>query len=430
LAQTIDLGVYDLLAPRDPNAFVRDPDDGQLRWHSMLRVRHDFGPWQRDASGTSATLISAVDNRQLDLLYAYLEGTNFARSVDFRIGRQLEYSALDFFAFDGAWLRVRAPRPKQRYLALELFGGAQANAASVMGYTTFERDGVAPELAGKRAPMFGAALATTDLRRISARLAYRRILSTEADTATPKYRDGADQQFWAIEEEVVSATTGLELVRNLVHLHGAARYNFATGRFDQAMTQAIWQPTALDLVRLAYQRSVFAGDTDSIFNIFNIGAFEDLRMQVQRTLRSGWTLASRSGLRWDHSQVAEDKIRYGASFGGTLARRHRDWGGMADVDYYVLGPVARLTSVVDVRHYAWSERLRSYARVLYMHSRDRDPLRRNEIGLFAQAGVEAQLWRQITFGLSAEEGTSSSVKHSLRVLAVLAIDWNMRLGGR
>ncbi len=71
LVQYVNLGVFDLLGPRSPEERRRAHEDGQLRIVTSMRVRHDFGSYQTNARGLAADLVRQIDERQIDLMFAY-----------------------------------------------------------------------------------------------------------------------------------------------------------------------------------------------------------------------------------------------------------------------------------------------------------------------------------------------------------------------
>ncbi len=50
LVQYVNLGAYELLAPREPDQVRRAPEDGQLHIQTSMRLRHDFGSYTQNAS--------------------------------------------------------------------------------------------------------------------------------------------------------------------------------------------------------------------------------------------------------------------------------------------------------------------------------------------------------------------------------------------
>ena len=184
VVQYVNLGVYELLPPKEPGQWRRDPKDGQLRVVTSMRLRHDFGSYATGATGDADRLLRNLDGRQIDLLYGYLEGENLGGWVDLRAGRQFEMSGLDFYAFDGGWLRVRTPA----HLAVEAFGGLSVDGSAMFGFPTFELDGTQGTGADRvSSPMVGAALSLADVRFMDARVAYRRTWTPESTAAdTPE----------------------------------------------------------------------------------------------------------------------------------------------------------------------------------------------------------------------------------------------------
>ena len=305
MVQYLDLGVYDLLAPRLPTQLHRKTSDGQLRFESAFRIRNDFGEWVTQAQGSTARLIQATDQRQLDLLYGYLEGQNLGGLVNFRLGRQFDNSALDFLAVDGAWLELRTPSLGGIHLVAQGLGGYQARLNNWMGYAAFEFQGTDPTTArrGWRTPVVGGSIRVDVGDRASMRVGIRRTASTQDDpTASLELGNrGSVSQLagFSLDEKVAFVTSHVELVKRVAHLTANARYNLATSRADIIDVGLTWTAGQDAFARLPYLRTLPIFDLDSIFNVFDLRAFEDVRMQLTRKLNPKWDLDARGEMQFD-----------------------------------------------------------------------------------------------------------------------------------
>ncbi|EDM74795.1 hypothetical protein PPSIR1_11070 [Plesiocystis pacifica SIR-1] len=450
LVQYVNLGVYELLPPKQADQWRREPKDGQIEVVASMRVRHDFGDFRRFASsapGASGPLLQSLDGRQVDLLYGYVQGREIGGFFDFRAGRQFETSGLDWFAFDGGWARVDTPAN----LSIEAFGGLAVNGNDVFGWPTWQLDGTAgtpqPGLGRDmdiaRSPMLGAALASSGLRRVHARVAYRRTFTPGADTGALNRglveptgeADGSAQPLTtAVDQEFVSAQLDLPLFDGVFTPFAAARYNLGTSRLDDLSAGLDLAVSDRHRVRAQYLRTIPSFDLDSIFNLFALQPLEDVRLSYQVRAGGGWTLQGRGRVRVFRSELAEDEaaartralaLGWGASL-SALWRRHRF---AARVDGFAQGgeggTVAggSLDGQVRVAHDRVGLDLRTYA------SGYGDETRQGW-AVAVQAGADAQVWRGVHVTLLAEEMVTPYLRHAFRGLAMLGFDWSMRGGGR
>ncbi|HVH98742.1 MAG TPA: hypothetical protein VM869_08530, partial [Enhygromyxa sp.] len=74
LVQYINLGVYELLPPREVDQWRREDEDGQLEIVASMRLRQEFGSYLSEAGPDSGPVLESLDGRQIDLLYGYLQG--------------------------------------------------------------------------------------------------------------------------------------------------------------------------------------------------------------------------------------------------------------------------------------------------------------------------------------------------------------------
>ena len=171
LLGSLRLGVWNLL-PR--NAHGGGPT---LSFASNLRYGADFGDYLEQAA-LDATPELEAQQRQLDVMYAYLEGQGFWGRVDFRAGRQVTIDGLDWFAFDGLTARVRTPW----WLLIEASGGLEARAAreELIAAPAYGDVGGTSAERALLSPTIGAALELAGPRWAAARLSYRRTTSAGA----------------------------------------------------------------------------------------------------------------------------------------------------------------------------------------------------------------------------------------------------------
>src|SRR5690606_36458348 len=278
LVQYLNLGVYELLPPRQVDQWRRDDEDGQLEIVASMRLRQEFGDFLSAAGPDSGPVLESVDGRQIDLMFGYLQGRRIGGFFDFRAGRQFESSGLDWYAFDGGWTRVNTPA----HLAVEVFGGLQVNGAHVFGWPTFGLDGTSGRGPADRAgsPMIGTAVSLIEIPWLHARVADRRTLPPAAinrnslePTGDP---DGSVREglLGATDQELVSATVDMNIARGVFTPFAAVRFNLGTLRLDDTTVGFGVAVSEHHAIRAQYLRTIPNFDLDSIFNVFNLQPFE------------------------------------------------------------------------------------------------------------------------------------------------------------
>ncbi|MBL9100352.1 MAG: hypothetical protein JNL82_05315 [Myxococcales bacterium] len=430
LVQYVNLGVYDLLQPRGADEKRRAFEDGQLRIVSSMRVRHDFGGYAREGSTLGPRLVGTLDQRQIDIMFAYLEAENLKGMIDLRAGRQFEMSGLDWYAFDGAWIRLRTPV----HLAVEAFGGFQVDGTALFGFPTAELDGTAATPADRAySPMVGAAVASTGLKFLDARLAYRRTFSPLGVNRSVVNDDGSQGLLSGVDQEIVSLALAGRFADGRLSPYGSLRYNVGTARVDDVSAGLQLAFTDKHLLRAFYLRTRPVFDLDSIFNVFNQQDFEDARLVYQVGLGK-WTLAARAQTRFFRDEVTalgsvpERRLRVGAGGGATVNYRVRRFA--ARLDGYGLGGEGglRAGANLDTRTMILWDRLAVDGRVYAVKYRDEVNAARDGYSIALQAGLNAQLWRGLHLAVLGEEMFTSYYQQAFRVFGALTADWTLRVG--
>lgn len=431
LSQYVNLGVYELLPPKRPDEFTRDPMDGQLQVVASLRLRHDFGDYARTALEPAATLVAGLDGRQIDLLFGYIEGLRLGGFADVRLGRQFEMSGLDFYVFDGASVRVHMPA----HLALDAVGGFQVDGGAVFGYATFEPDGT-QGIPSDRAisPMVGAGLELDGIPWAEARVAYRRTWSPAdlGDNAP-----GPDGGGPIVDQEFVSLSLAFRFAEQRVSPFGAGRYNLGTSTLDDLSTGIVWRVTPIHSVRAQYLRTIPSFDLDSIFNVFAIEPFEDVRVVYEVRPGSRWTLMARFQGRFFRSATTADldlepssRRPFGGGGGLAASVRLRRFGARCDA--FGLGGEGglRVGGRIDTRTHVWFDRLAVDARAVGAYYRDEIDERRRGYNIALQAGLSIHLAHGINLQAVAEELFTPLYRHAFRAFGSLTLDWAFRVGQR
>lgn len=430
LVQYVSLGVRDLLPPTEPGQVWRDPEDGQLELVTALRLRHDFGTYARWAREEAGELVRAIDDRQIDLLYGHLRATSLWGWVDVTAGRQFDFTGLDFYAHDGVRVSVRSPV----HVAVDTFGGFEVDGAAAFGYSRYELDGTAlDDTARKRSPMFGVALRSDDVAWLDAAVAYRRTFSPDAVQAEPLVDDAGTPFGDGVDLEVVSATTAVRLLDGMLNPYIAARYNLGTGRVDNVDAGATWRLSERHDLRAFYLRTIPAFDYDSIFNAFQMTPFEDLRVVVDARWSKTWRAYARGQARLFRSaqgRTTERGVEWG--YGGAVGVAHMQRYLQARLDLHALSGEGGLRTG-GAATAAWrypSTRWRFDGGVYGLYYVDDTIDARRGYSVAAQAGVGFVFWNGLTLHVVGEEMISSFLRPAPRILAVLDIDWSLRVGNR
>lgn len=434
LSQYVNLGVYELLPPREPDELRRAAEDGQLQIVSSMRLRHDFGSFVQSARGDGRALLASLDDRQIDLLFGYLEGRRLGGWVDFKAGRQFEMSGLDFYAFDGGWVRVATPA----HIAVEAFGGLQVDGTSLFGFPTFELDGTQGTSADdSMSPMVGAAFSLDAVKFADARFAYRRTWSPESINGDIADVDRVPGVGTVVDQEIVSASVMLRLAKERLSPFAAARYNLGTSRLDDLSAGVWWSITDIHSVRAQYLRTIPAFDLDSIWNVFASEPFEDVRVTYQVQTSPHWAVYGRFQGRFFGADATaalgtepEDETVFGGGGGaGTIYRRRR-FGMRAD--FYGLGGEGgtRVGGSIDTRTHVWYDRLALDARFYGLYYDDDLQPDRTGYSVALQAGLNAKLAHGIYLNVIGEELFTPFLDHSFRVFGMFSFDWAFRVGQR
>ncbi|MCA9635914.1 MAG: hypothetical protein KC420_07790 [Myxococcales bacterium] len=435
LVQYVNLGVYELLPPRRPGELHRSLEEGQLHIVSSMRLRNDFGTYLRQGDDRSARTLESLDGRQVDLLFAYLEGQRLGGFVDLRAGRQFEMSGLDFYAFDGAWTRAHLPVLP---LAVEAFGGMMVDGSQLFGFPTFELDGTNGTARDRSfSPMAGAALSSSGLRWLDARLAYRRTFTPSALNRGAIDDDGSAGLASGVDQELVSLSAAARLADGRLSPYAALRYNLGTARLDDVSAGIHMAMSERQSIRALYIRTIPAFDLDSIFNTFTNEAFEDVRVVLESRPNARWILAARSQTRLFRDQTTSEletlparALRLGVGGGVTASYRIRRLG--LRMDGYGLGGEGGVRaggSLESRTMVAWN-RLAIDGRIYGVYYRDDQSEARRGYSLAVQGGLNVQLWRGIHLNLLGEELMTNYYTSALRILASLSADWTMRAGRR
>jgi len=231
----------------------------QLNAAALFRFDADFGITDDELED-----VYGLRRQQLSLQYAWVDGREIGGFVDFRLGRQLHYDALDFLMLDGLVISFATPW----YFGVELQAGLEVKEGMAgINASALELDGVrvieGEDENDRPTLVIGAALVTRDLTYTRARLGYRRLFS-----------DGE------VDSEKVGGSFYQRIVEGL-HLSTLASYDLYNGRFDRLQAGLRWQATDFLDVEGEYVRLLPSFDADSIFNIFTAFPLNDGNLRLR-----------------------------------------------------------------------------------------------------------------------------------------------------
>ncbi len=360
-------------------------------------------------------------------MFGYLEGRRLGGVIDMKLGRQFEMTGLDWYVFDGGMVRAKTPV----HVALEAFGGLQVDGADVFGYPTHEPDGTQGTVADQvLSPMLGAGFSMVDIPWMDARFAYRRTWSPGGqDPNLANDTPGVDQS-------VVGMSVALRLLRGTLSPHGALRYNLGTDRVDDLAVGVAFDMTPRHRLRADYVRAFPAFDLDSIFNVFSMNPFEDVRFVYEVRPSARWTLQARGQMRVFRNETTaqglEPSQRLRPGYGGGLAALYRRRRTALRLDGFALGGEGGLRGggVVESRTHVWWDRIALDGRVYFTQYRDDLSHGRYGYSLALQVGANIRLYHGVYVHVLGEELVTRHYKSALRALGVLSVDWGFRGGAR
>ncbi|MBI4509286.1 MAG: hypothetical protein HY698_06595 [Deltaproteobacteria bacterium] len=302
LSQSLRLHVWNILEPSGEPADDRREAPFELYFTSSMRLDHDFGEvTQGDVAYGAGSqrevepardVVPELDNSHLalDVLHAYLGARGILGFLDLELGRSLVVDSLDWFSFDGARARVRTPW----HLSFDGLLGLVVRERGPASSPTHEPDGsssaecaefdeirgtwVASRECAQRdelMPTIGVGIETDGWRWASARLFYRRTVSPTVEGLYPDSGDQAPD--WGVNEEHLSAMVRGHLADGRASPWMAARWNFLLAQLDEAHA-GLRLAAAEHALTAEYSYSFPSFEGDSIFNVFSIEPYHDVRL--------------------------------------------------------------------------------------------------------------------------------------------------------
>ena len=427
------LYVYDIL-PEPKDLRARNRPHPQMYFTAACRLDADSGSYA-DVLGSGTPLLRQEDpvGPALQVLYAYLGVTGLARGwMELTLGRRFFWDSMDAYQFDGLTVSVLSPL----HLRLDLFGGSRVSGVLPIDAPIFVLDGTdARDETPRWEPMVGATV-RSDWRFLSGRITYRRTFARLPDQAEnqpgyllPSGEAPAGLNRWATLEDLVSLWLSSSLWEGRLVPYGGLAYSLMTDRVSRASLGA-----RLTLgrhgIRAEYARFEPTFDGDSIFNVFNIRPFTEVRLWYSLAVTRRWSGYARASLRLfegadpnaaTEQERADSRPGPGAGLGvrylGRRLRARADW-------YYQDGYGGR-TFGMDLwwRHWVLPAVLSWEGRATVVHWAD--DLLENLRGVTAGVALGA-LWKfHPRFGVQAllEDNFGEYYKADIRFTVMLHMDW-------
>jgi hypothetical protein len=414
LTQYMDLSVFDLAPARWRGD---DGDRNILYFDASLRFDSDFGGYMLGRPGGDDE-IRELKQSQLDILYAFLGGRNVGGRVDFQLGRQIHFDLVDFFAFDGGDAIVRLTR----HVAVQAFAGTEVRGELPLSAPIYELDGTSagsrdpatrPGQSSMLRPLVGAALAGgRDDGPLRARLAYRRVWSATADRLPGEPESG-------VNDEKLSLTANAGW-RNRAYAAAGVRFNLLLGVFDDQQLLVKLRMLGRQWLTLEHAYLAPTFDGDSIWNVFSVGAYRDLRAIYEVALGPEVKAYARGFVRFFTAS--------GRAEGGSLGAVWRRGRGLVRADgYWDDGYGGRKLGVDAFARLAVTRAFDLEGRLTGYHWRadasDGAGTTNNGGSVFgAQAGGRWRLGQGVRLHLLAEDNVGTYYQSQFRGLAVVEVD--------
>ncbi|MDY0004453.1 MAG: hypothetical protein RBU30_24360, partial [Polyangia bacterium] len=295
------LFITDLLPEREERS--RAKPGAQMHIVMSMRMRADMGTFTRGWDPSSEahgldTWVSGAGRPTLELLNAHLAATDIAGFMDFKLGRLFQLDPLDFYGFDGLQARARLPF----HLGLELVAGLRNSGHWAIDAPIFLADGtsLSDSRPGAFQPMVGAAVETHGLPWLRLRLAYRSTWHFLAPGDVGSIYPGTTAENVprvTISEEKLTAYALGSFLGDRVTLYGGIRHNLLFGRLDEAQAGLALRLGRSSQLRAEYVRDQPDFDGDSLFNIFNAVAYQEVRLWYEHRFSARWQAYLRATVR-------------------------------------------------------------------------------------------------------------------------------------
>ncbi len=443
LSQSLGLSLYNL-GPRERDG--RRGRKNQFYLTVLLRVDAELGDFAALKELSGRTPDRGVATDRLDILYAYVGGSDLFGVLDFRLGRQIMVDLFDFQSFDGLSVELKSPF----HVSIEAWGGLNVTGAAPFDSPIYRADGIAlsgntlGSLAARQEdalqPTFGIAAKLYGFRDLMTRISYSRTMSF-----TQAQRPG-EPNSGVVDEKVAWTTRGRLFSGKLIPWFGL-RYNLLVGRLDEIQAGARFQMGGHG-VQAEYVMSAPTFDGDSIWNVFATSPFNDARLSYDFMWKRVSSYARGFVRMFDQEQTSQSgakpptdlatSLAYGANAGARLgfSRGHvrldtyyEDGFGGRKVGVDVASQV-RVFGSGEMKLNDWGSAIWLDGRVSYVNFRDdlRPDDRADSFGV--QGGGRWTFYRGMSLHLLVEENVNRIYSSQFRALAMFEVAYWLGPNGR
>ncbi len=427
------LYVYDILPePKDPSK--RRKPHPQMYFVAACRLDADMGDYS-NVLGDSTALLRQEDpaGPSLQVLYAYLGVTGLARGwLALSLGRRFFWDAMDAYQFDGVTLSVRSPW----HVELDLFGGSRVSGVLPIDSPLLVLDGTdARDEIPRWEPMVGVTL-RSDWRYLSGRMTYRHTFSKLPEFAEqqpgyllPSGDIPTGLNRWGTAEELFSLWVSSNPLKGHIVPYAGMAYSILTDRVSRAALGVSFS-WGRHGITAEYARFEPTFDGDSIFNVFNVLPFRELRLWYRLWVTSRWSGYARASMRLfqgtaPQTQTSDDPTLERMSPGAGLGVRYLGRRLRARADWYYQDGYGGRTFGMDLwwRHWVLPGVLSWEGRTTVVHWAD--GLRENLRGVTAGVALGA-LWRvhpRFAIQTVLEDNFGEYYKADIRFSVMLHMDW-------
>jgi hypothetical protein len=323
-----------------------------------VRLDSDYGisPAEQDPKQADY-FVPGIRSAPFDIQYAYVEGGGWLRNTTgFRIGRQLFFDELGWWALDGARVSFS---PGQLFELAAYTGFEQRGGLPLTSTSRYEAGGVyrgdrqglaAAQWPGflqstSVAPAVGASLILLAVPRLQVRLDYRRVWQRDQVVTSP-FLDAngglATTSVSRISTERAGIGLGYDFGESAA-TNGAAVYDLYRSKVVEH--RAALQSHLLEAVSasVSYQYRLPTYDADSIFNWFGAVGSTLVRGRVGIDLRNDLNLGVTMGTRWYGAPEQS-----GAAVSRDAGAGQRDGLGGLDATWHTLRNTVRIAQTAEV----------------------------------------------------------------------------------
>ena len=428
LDQYLGLNVWNI---GKKDSFGQPLRDNQFYFTSSMRLSFDFGDYLLGTPTIGGRNVAPeLGNNRFDLLFFYFGGRDVGGFIDFKVGRQIEYSLFELLSFDGLSVEAKTPW----WFAVSAYGGLLVNGFLPIDSAIYRPDGTAPGVLSPHdmdpKPVVGAGVRAIGFRDLDASFGYRRVFSPGTDLGCTlgstdlRTIESCTKATSGTTEEVLAWQARYRILDGLIIPWAGFRYNLLVDRLDVIEAGASFNISPKHALRAEYVYSYPTFDGDSIWNLFARSQFDDVRVGYDLRLGRfrGW---ARALVRIFHDINGGPDFSPAGSVdgGGSLGGRVDLKQGFLRADLYgELGYGGTKVGVdLSGRFKVWRDILGLEGRLTYVHFED-DHHTSNYADSFGfQVGARVSFWKGMLLHLIFEDNINRFDLSQIRFYALLDV---------